>query len=634
MARGLIQRFVPALSLLVVACSGGSPHAAPAISAPSAIPTATTTATARLTLTIPSKGILTRRRAPLYISPNTAQAVVIVNGGAPQNYSLSTTGPNCQTVPGGAACVLNVAAPIGPSDTFQIALEDGSSNVLSAGSFTTAIAEGVSNVTLPLVLGGVPKTLDITSSGLLGAFFSIGGGTQTSTLVTTVKDAHGDILIGNEPFVNAAGAATPITITSANGSSILYATAPFGGAFGAAAGSVAMNAASDAIEMVFTGSGVPPGYDTLTYAPTGVTSVTYGNNTPLIGIGVVWHAPFVPLTIAPIAADVAGVSGAPHSAVVTDGVSHLAVVGGSSCTVPALPASVTSIPSIAVDGGASAADGTIYTVIGAAATPETDLVNYSLAAVNSGTCLQTNIVNYSPTLAVGGIVRATTGNIVYFAANATQSGIFPPTLEFATSTAPSTLAGGPVFNNPVGALALRGPQGHVFTCGNLNGASNIVLEEYQLPFVGAPTPSSGASASTGSGQTASCAGVAIDGSDGRLVLADIGSTVATRYATNQVSAQANIGLTGTTVVGTQTTDFQSAATGNWHQAEAFFVNASDGIEVFNQNPAIVQQTIISLTFSGLSSTITSGGVEAISYGDDSRLWITLSSGYVVALPTY
>jgi hypothetical protein len=64
------------------------------------------------------------------------------------------------------------------------------------------------------------------------------------------------------------------------------------------------------------------------------------------------------------------------------------------------------------------------------------------------------------------------------------------------------------------------------------------------------------------------------------------------------------------------------------------VNASDGIEIFNQNPTITQQGIITLASSGLASAITSGSVEAMSYGDDSRLWLTLSSGYVVALPTY
>jgi hypothetical protein len=138
----------------------------------------------------------------------------------------------------------------------------------------------------------------------------------------------------------------------------------------------------------------------------------------------------------------------------------------------------------------------------------------------------------------------------------------------------------------------------------------------------------------GTGQTGSCAGIAIDNSDGRLVFADTNSTVATRSATFPVSAQDAMNLTGTTVVGSQTTDFQSAATGNWHQAEAFFVNASDGIEIFNQNPTITQQGIITLASSGLASAITSGSVEAMSYGDDSRLWLTLSSGYVVALPTY
>jgi len=296
------------------------------------------------------------------------------------------------------------------------------------------------------------------------------------------------------------------------------------------------------------------------------------------------------------------------------------------------PVTVTAIPSIAIDGGAATADGTIYSVVNAAATPATDFVTYSLAAVNAGTCTQTNAVAYSVTLAVGGIVRAASGNVVYFAANATTPGN-SPSLEYATSTAPDALFGGAVFNNAVGALALRPALGHVFTCGNFNGASNIVLEEYELPFVGAPSPSSGASASSGTGQTPTCAGVAIDGSDGRLVLADIGSNVATRYATFPVSSQASIGLTGTTVVGTQTTDFQSAATGNWHQAEAFFLNASDGIEIYNQNPAITQQGIVNLT-SGLASAIASGAVEAISYGDDSRLWMTLSTGYVVALPTY
>jgi hypothetical protein len=630
MARGLIRRLVPLLSLLVVACGGGSSHAAPPAPLGSAA-SSSATATARLTLTIPSVGILARKRTPLYISPNTAQAVVTVNSGSPQTYSLAPAGPNCQSVTGGTACVLNVVAPIGPSVSFQIALEDTSSNVLSAGAFTAAIAEGVSNVTLPLVLGGVPKTLDITSFNSLGLFFTIGGGQQTSRLVTTVKDAGGDILIGNEPFVNAAGVATPISITSANGSSILYATEPLGGSFGAASGTVVMNAPSDSIEMEFTGTGVPPGFDTLTYAPSAVTSATFGNNTPLIGIGAVWQAPFVPLTIAPIAADVAGTSGAPHSAVVTDGFSHLAVVGGASCNVPGLPATVTAIQSIAIDAGASPADGTIYSVLNAV-TPRTDFVTYSLAAVNSGTCLQTNAVNYSNSLAVGGIVRAVSGSIAYFAGNASNPAN-PPSLEYAPSTAPDGIVGGAVLNNAVGGLALRSPQGHIFTCGNNNGA-NILIAQYEFPL-SSLTPSSGPlSASLGSGQTPSCAGVAIDGSDGRLILADIGSNVATRYATFPLSSPASITLTGTTTVGTQATDFQSAATGNWHQAEAFFVTTTAGIEIYNQNPAITQQGIINLASTGISSAITSGAIEAIAYGDDARLWITLSSGYVVALPTY
>jgi hypothetical protein len=628
MARRLRQSLFLVLGLLVTACGGGSQHSAAVIGS-SNVPAS---ATARLTLTIPAAGIRSNSahsRAPLYISPNTAQAVVIVNSGSPQTYSLSPTGPNCQSVTGGTACNLAVTAPVGASDSFQIELEDSSSNVLSAGTFTTAIAEGTSNVTVPLVLGGVPKTLDITSAGSLGTFFTIGGGAQTSTLLTTVKDAHGDILIGNEPFVNASGAATPISITSANGATIKYASAPFGGSFGAPAGTFAMSAPSDTLEMAFSGSGVPPGYDTLTYAA-GVTSATYGNNTPFIGIGVVWQAPFVPLSIAPIAADVAGVSGVPHSAAVTDGVNKLAVVGGSSCTVPNLPATVTAIPSIAIDAGASSADGELYTIVNAAASPETDFANYSLASINSGTCSQTNATIYTGTSAVGGAVRAVSGDIVYFVTN--QTGVGNPQLEQATSIAPTTLVGGAVINYPVGGLALRGT--HVFTCQN-NSSGNIIITQYERPISASPTISSGpAAADIGTGQTGSCAGIAVDGSDGRLVFADTGSNVATRSATFPISAQYPMNMTGTTIVGSQTTDFQSAATGNWHQAEAFFVSASDGIEIFNQNPTITQQGIINLANSGLSGAITAGTVEAIAYGDDLRVWITLSSGYVVALPTY
>jgi len=526
-------------------------------------------------------------------------------------------------------------AAIGPSVVFQVELEDANDAVLSAGTFTTAIVEGKTNVPPPLVLGGVPATLDITSSAALGTIFTVGGGAQTSILTTTFKDTDGDILIGNDPFVNATGAATPVTIATANGPSITYATAAAGASFGTAGTTISLNAPSDQLEMVFSGSGVPPGSDTLTYSPASITSATYGTNTPRLGIGAVWHAPFVPLTIAPIAADVAGTATVPHSAVVTDGSSKLAVVGGSSCTVPVLPsaAAVTAIPSIAIDGSATPADANIYAVEDGSA--ETDFINYQLSSVNSGTCTESGSSTYSSTLGVGGIVRASAGDVVYFVANAMYTGFYPPTLEFAHSTTPTTFVGGAVDNNPVGALALNGTQSQVFACGNYNGSTNITTFEYALPFTGAPTTSEIASASTGTGQTPSCAGVAVDPTNGLIVVADIGSNVATRYASNPLSYQNSIYLTGSTVVGSQSTDFQSAAAGNWHNNEAFFINASDGVEVWNQSSPYVQQQLVALGNSGLASAITSGAtVKAIAYGDDSRLWMTLSTSYVLALPTY
>jgi hypothetical protein len=582
-------------------------------------------ATARLTLTIPARGIMSRGRSPQFISPSTTQAVVTVNAGAPQTFSLSPTGPNCTSVTGGTACNLSVPAPIGPSVAFAIVLEDGSSNALSGGSFTAAIAEGTSNVTFPLLLGGVPKTLDVTSSGTLGAFFTVGGGAQTATLVTSIKDAAGDYLIGNEPFVNASGATTPITITATVGGSISYAVEPYGGTFGTANTTFTLNAPSDTVRMAFSGSGVPPGFDTLTYSPSSVQSVAYGSVAPNLGIGVVWQAPFVPLTIAPVPLDVAASSGVQHGAVVTDGAGSLAVVGGGSCTA----SGINTFRSIALDGGAAPADNALYAVTNSSGT--TYLSTWSLPLINSGTCSTLTYQPYS-SFNVGGIVRASDGTIVYFATNFNGSGA--PELKTATSTAPTTYGGGFVLNNPVGGLALRIPQGHVFNCVNQNGAANIAVEEYELPLPGSPTTSSGASASSGTGQTASCAGIAVDGATGRLVIADIGSNIATRYATNAISAQGNLNLTGTTIVGSQSIDFQSAAAGNWKQTGSFFINTTSGIEVFPENPPLTQETIIKLVQAGLGSAIASGSVEAIAYGDDQRLWITLSSGYVVAVPTY
>jgi hypothetical protein len=581
-----------------------------------------------MTLTIPPKGIATRSRRPKYIPATAATVIVTVNAGTPQSFALS--GPNCATAASGTVCTLSVAAPIGSNDVFEIQIEDANGSVVAAGTLTTAILEGQNNVTVPIVLEGVPAFVDIASSNTVGTIFTLGGGAQTALLTATVRDQDLNIIIGNDPFVNASGAATPIELTSVAGPSIQYATAPAGGSFGAASSTIVLNAPSDQLEMQFTGSGVPPGYDSLTIAsPAGVESNAYGTTPQPVGIGVAWHAPFVPLSVAPIAAGVAAAAGVPHSAVVTDGVNHLAIVGSGSCTAPNLPATVTAISSIAVDGGASPADENVYAVL-SGSTPETDLVNYSLAAIGSGTCSQTHQSNYSSTLAATGIVRAANGNIVYFLNNATNAGATTtPTLEASTDTAPGSFTGGSLTTNPIGGLAFDGS--HIFTCQNQNGGSDILIEEFDLPLAATPVRSSFASASA----TADlCAGIAIDTTSTFVGLVAQNDTMVTTYGTAPISDQSFFSLSGTTLAGLQPIDNQGFAAGNYFRLRAFFILASDGIEVWNEQPSFVEPAVISLSRSTLPSAVTTGSISAMEFGDDQRLWITLSSGYVVGLPTY
>jgi hypothetical protein len=211
-----------ALVALTSACSHGSSATSALPGAGSATSQPAATATIRLTMTIPARGVATTtivsgKRTVQYVSPSTLSGVVTVNGGAAQIFDLSVASPMCVSVSGGRACSLPVKSPVG-SDTFAITLYDSAytgslptGNPLSAASnFMATIAEGQSNVTLPLVLGGVPATSTLTVFGDPG----------TSTvpahnvpIIVTAKDAQANTIIGAAPYVNASGAAVPIVVS-------------------------------------------------------------------------------------------------------------------------------------------------------------------------------------------------------------------------------------------------------------------------------------------------------------------------------------------------------------------------------------------------------------------------------------
>lgn len=212
------HRWLPALgiALLCTACSGGGTHPT-VLTAPSiASPGKAANGTARFSLTIPnaSAAPASARRAA-FVSPSTLSGTIAVNGGPATELDLSVASPACVTVSGGRACLISVAAPIGATDTFTLVLYSGAftggvhtGNALSAASnFTAAVNEGASNVTIPLILGGIPLSVDVAIIGSL-----VAGAPTTVPVVITAYDANNNTIVGAGNYADPTGADAPLTL--------------------------------------------------------------------------------------------------------------------------------------------------------------------------------------------------------------------------------------------------------------------------------------------------------------------------------------------------------------------------------------------------------------------------------------
>ncbi len=206
---------------ILAGCGGGGSHAVPSTgSSSSGLSGSGTTGaqgTARFSLTIPNASAApagTRRAA--FVSPSTLSGTIAVNGGAVTELDLSVASPNCTTISGGRACEISVAAPIGASDTFTLVLYSGAftggvhtgTALSGASNFTSAVAEGVSNVTKPLILGGIPLLVDVAINGTL-----VAGTPATVPVVVTAYDASNNVIVGAGNYADATGAAAPLTIS-------------------------------------------------------------------------------------------------------------------------------------------------------------------------------------------------------------------------------------------------------------------------------------------------------------------------------------------------------------------------------------------------------------------------------------
>jgi hypothetical protein len=170
--------------------------------------TANASATARFSLTVPN-AVTTAggTRRPAYVSSSTLSASITVNGGTATGVNLSVGSTNCATVTGGRACTIAVPAALG-SDTFTMELYDGpltgglpTGNVLSAATnFAATVTEGTANITVPLVLGGVPASVDVGTGAPPTA-----GTAATIPLTITAYDADGNVIIGSAAYGDPSG---------------------------------------------------------------------------------------------------------------------------------------------------------------------------------------------------------------------------------------------------------------------------------------------------------------------------------------------------------------------------------------------------------------------------------------------
>ena len=171
-------RALTVAALIVLAGCGGGGGSSPAPSQPAVqSPTAPgppPAGSATLTLNVPRTGS-SARRAPLYVSPNSAALVVTVktvDGQPPtaaqvpvdrQTTVLSTgTGGNCTVSPSGETCTVTIAAPTGQV-TYQFDLLDGSTNANTLATLTQTftIAAG-SSPHLQAVLDGIVSSVTVT----------------------------------------------------------------------------------------------------------------------------------------------------------------------------------------------------------------------------------------------------------------------------------------------------------------------------------------------------------------------------------------------------------------------------------------------------------------------------------------
>jgi hypothetical protein len=265
-------RLLTALLLAALtACGGGGGSTTPSMPAPG-VSTAPGQAapTANLTFHFPAPGSAASAqhgRAPAFLPANAATLVVIVNaiGGnttlpsfVPRSTTIalttSGTNPPCSVTGVVETCTVAIPAPPG-SVNYTFDIEDASGNVLASATQTLTIVAGASNqIATPVTLLAMVKTVTIGTASVTA------GTPATFPLTVGLADADGNAITGSGNVGN------PITLTDSDTSGATKLTVNGG----APATTVIVNAPSDAVALVYTGSPVAP--FTVAWSGTGITA--------------------------------------------------------------------------------------------------------------------------------------------------------------------------------------------------------------------------------------------------------------------------------------------------------------------------------------------------------------------------
>jgi hypothetical protein len=262
---------------LLAGCGGGgtSPATSPA-QTPNNPQQSGTPQTANFTITFPiGAKTSSSKRAPQYVSPNTAQIRVVVNKvngstSIPSWVPANTVTPivyspaanfNCTVSSGTATCTIPAAAPPGVVN-YTVSAEEANNTVLARHTQDVTIVQGTAN-TPTITLNGVVATVNISLPALTANTSQSGAAVTWSAL-----DASGAQIVGGATFDNT----VTLTDGDATGQTQLHVNG------GTGSSSVQVTKPGDTVTMDYTGQADNP--FSVTATGTGVTGS--GSVTPTV----------------------------------------------------------------------------------------------------------------------------------------------------------------------------------------------------------------------------------------------------------------------------------------------------------------------------------------------------------------